>query len=334
MSELAFLGWSGGRVLVGRGPFESREQAPEDGVAFFRSDFGLGEARPWRVPASWEMRSLEEARAGLAESAAPRIEWTAPEANPFAAVFEEITRAIRRGEFEKTVPVVVERGRLREGSTAALLRAALAGTRRMVPYGFGDEAAGFAGLSPEYLLRVEGRRVRTMALAGTARVEEREVMAVDEKEIREHEFVVQALLAKLGDLGEPRRGEREILELGPIVHFHTPIEVELERERSLSELIARLHPTPALGPLPRTPSTLRALLDWRERLGTPGEFGAPFGAVYGGEFRAIVAIRGLWWEGGEVRLPAGCGVIEASRLVNEWRELRLKREAVRRRFGV
>jgi menaquinone-specific isochorismate synthase len=29
-------------------------------------------------------------------------------------------------------------------------------------------------------------------------------------------------------------------------------------------------------------------------------------------------------------LPAGCGIIEASRLVNEWRELRLKREAVKR----
>jgi menaquinone-specific isochorismate synthase len=28
-------------------------------------------------------------------------------------------------------------------------------------------------------------------------------------------------------------------------------------------------------------------------------------------------------------LPAGCGVIEASRMVNEWRELRLKREAVK-----
>jgi hypothetical protein len=27
-------------------------------------------------------------------------------------------------------------------------------------------------------------------------------------------------------------------------------------------------------------------------------------------------------------------VIEASRLVNEWRELRLKREAVKARFGV
>jgi menaquinone-specific isochorismate synthase len=46
-----------------------------------------------------------------------------------------------------------------------------------------------------------------------------------------------------------------------------------------------------------------------------------------------VAIRGVWWEGNRLRLPAGCGVIEASRLVNEWRELRLKREAVKRVIG-
>ena len=61
--------------------------------------------------------------------------------------------------------------------------------------------------------------------------------------------------------------------------------------------------------------------------------------VYGGigraardwaSFDAIVAIRGIWWSGRQLSIPAGCGIIEASRLVNEWRELRLKREAVKR----
>jgi menaquinone-specific isochorismate synthase len=37
----------------------------------------------------------------------------------------------------------------------------------------------------------------------------------------------------------------------------------------------------------------------------------------------------VWWNGAHAKLPAGCGVIEASRLVSEWRELRLKREAVK-----
>ena len=48
---------------------------------------------------------------------------------------------------------------------------------------------------------------------------------------------------------------------------------------------------------------------------------------------SIVAIRGLWWQGNKISLPAGCGIIEASRLVNEWREIRLKRDAVKGFLG-
>ena len=91
----------------------------------------------------------------------------------------------------------------------------------------------------------------------------------------------------------------------------------------------KLHPTPALGPLPRTASTLSQLLSWRARLGCPESFGAPFGVWENGNFRSIVAIRGVWWQDLLLQIPAGCGIIEASRLVNEWRELRLKREAVK-----
>jgi menaquinone-specific isochorismate synthase len=79
---------------------------------------------------------------------------------------------------------------------------------------------------------------------------------------------------------------------------------------------------------------MAALLGWRRRLGAPAEFGAPFGAVVDGNFQGIVSIRGIWWNGDRVSLPAGCGVIEPSRLVNEWRELRLKRMAVKERFGL
>ena len=334
MSEVAFLGWSEGRILFGEGPFEARKEAPREGVAFYLNDFGLGGDAPWRVPSRWSLLPREEvvARLGAAEPMA--VTWQAPEAGPFAEVFQEISVSIRAGLFEKTVPVVVEHGVRQVGSCAVLFRSAMVRTERLVPYGFGDAAAGFAGLSPEYLLRLEGRRLRTMALAGTARVEEREVLEVDEKEIREHEFVAQALASKLGELGRLTRGEREIMDLGPIVHFHTPIEVELEREESVDRLVRRLHPTPALGPLPRTEETMGKLLEWRRRLGSPPEFGAPFGAMLGGEFRSIVAIRGVWWQGDRLKLPAGCGVIEASRLVNEWRELRLKRDSVRARFGL
>ncbi len=330
----AFLGWSGDRVLVGRGPFEARAAAPSSGVAFYCNDFGLGEECPWRVPDRWDLVPVGEAVGLLSPAERPVVGWDTPDASCFAEVFEEISTSIRWGIFEKTVPVVVERGRVRHGEGEGLLPVALAARSPLVPYGFAGAGGGFAGMSPEHLLVLEGRRLKTMALAGTARAEERQVLAVDEKEIREHEFVAQALVSKLGDLGQLERGDREIMDLGPIVHFHTPIEVELERDEPIDALIRRLHPTPALGPLPRTGETMSRLLAWRERLAAPAEFGAPFGAIVDGEFRALVAIRGVWWQGDEVRLPAGCGVIEASRLVNEWRELRLKREAVKARFGL
>ena len=173
-----------------------------------------------------------------------------------------------------------------------------------------------------------------MALAGTARADECEVFAVDGKEIREHEFVAQTLVAKLSDIGSVSRGQRSIMDLGQLVHFHTPIEVELFADRAVDDLIRRLHPTPALGPLPRTEDTLRMLSEWRERLGCPPCFGAPFGLLQDGVFTSVVAIRGVHWGREKVSIPSGCGVIEASRLVNEWRELRLKREAVKDTLGI
>ncbi|BCX48480.1 isochorismate synthase [Haloferula helveola] len=332
--SLAFLGWSEGRVLVGRGPFETRAVPPETGVAFYRNDFGLDSSEPWLIPSESALLSKEEAMEWAGIEGPVDVSWDNLEASPFAEVFQEITTSIRWGIFEKTVPVVVEKGRVDAGGAAALVSRALSASEPLVPYGIVADGRGFAGMSPEHLLILDGRTLKTMALAGTARAEEREVLAVDEKEIREHEFVAQALVSKLGDLGNLSRGARVVMDLGPIVHFHTPIEVELNQDEPVDALIRRLHPTPALGPLPRTGETMSRLIAWREKLGAPDEFGAPFGAVVDGAFRAIVAIRGVWWNGKDVFLPAGCGVIEPSRLVNEWRELRLKREAVKARFGI
>ena len=57
------------------------------------------------------------------------------------------------------------------------------------------------------------------------------------------------------------------------------------------------------------------------------------GCMIHGEFHAVVTIRGAYWKGDRIAIPSGCGVIEASRLTNEWRELGLKRSAVKASFG-
>jgi len=238
--------------------------------------------------------------------------------------------SIGQGLIEKTVPVVTERGVSKVPPGQFIVAAMAAQAAPLHSYGWVSGDSGFSGATPELLISMQGLHLATMALAGTARQEDEEVFGVDEKEIREHEYVAQTLVAKLLDLGSLCRQEREVLRLGSIVHFLTGITVDLEAKQEPRSLLRRLHPTPALGPLPRTDQTMAMLADWRERLACPAEFGAPFGVWDDGTFEAVVAIRGLWWEGKQISLPAGCGIIEASRLVNEWRELRLKRESVKR----
>jgi len=330
-ASMAWLARRDGGVVVGHGPFRAVEEPPADTLAFHIRDFALKQARPWRIPARVERLATEDFAARF-RGGPHGLEWTfqTPEAAPFSEVFQEVMTAIHGGFFEKTVPVVTEEGRASGPPGAAVLTAMAQRRPPLISYGWMAGPGGFAGATPELLFSLAGSHLETMALAGTARSEDRDVFAVDEKEIREHEYVARSLMAKLVEFGHPERRPREILDLGPIIHFLSPIRVELHAPRiEPAELLRRLHPTPALGPLPCNESTMNQLLEWRERLGCPPEFGAPFGLLDHGRFDAVVAIRGVWWEGHRIRIPAGCGVIEASRLVNEWRELRLKREAVK-----
>ncbi len=331
--NLAVFGTPDGGLLVGKGPFEALAEPPEKGIAFYRNDFALTSPAPWFVPSSVDQKekgdSLEDLNHEL-----PEIVWEEPGVEPFADVFAEVSQAIRSGSIEKSVPVVTAGGRLVKGSCEGLCRMLTGGLEALRPYAWIDGEEGVVGLSPERLFQLDAGTLHAMALAGTARVEEREAFGVDEKEIREHEFVAQTLLAKLSDLGATTRHPREIMDLGRLVHFHSGIDVELKEHDSVDRLVRLLHPTPALGPLPRTEETMASLIAWRQRLGCPPWFGSPFGLWRDGAFEALVAIRMIFWHGEVVKVPSGCGVIEESRLVNEWRELRLKRESVRTAFRV
>ena len=315
-----------GKYILGHGPFEEVAELSGEPTAFYVNDFTLSSPHPWKIPSSVETIELSgSSQPGL------EVEWKRPQLEGFAEVFSEVSEAIRAGEIQKSVPVVTELGEVREGSPEELIFSAKPDPE-LHAYAWRSGDTGFCGLTPEVLFSYEKGRLRTMALAGTASLEERDVFAADEKEILEHEFVAQTLIEKLNTIGMVQPELRRILQLRSLVHFYTPIYVGLYDAVSLNDLINLLHPTPALGPLPRTASSRTQLDTWRARLGCPSFFGAPMGIYDKGEFHSVVCIRGVEWKGKELSLPAGCGVIEPSRLTNEWRELELKRESVKTLF--
>jgi len=336
VKDYALLKKGDGAFVFGEGPFEALEKCPNEGIAFYVNDFALSDPCPWKIPRrSKVVNTVSELADELSLSNSEiKIKWQELGPDAFAKVFTEINQAIGKGVIEKSVPVAVEKGVLKHGRGRDLLRSLNSEKEAFYPYAWVQGDKGFCGLTPEVLFNFRKGRLNTMALAGTARAIEQQVFAYDEKEIREHEFVAQTLVSKLSEVGMVTRSKRSILDLGSLVHFLTPIEVFLYGDKDMEDLVKRLHPTPALGPLPRTEETMNHLISWRERLGCPTFFGAPFGVFNNGEFHSVVTIRGVHWNGNKVEVPSGCGVIEASRLVNEWRELGLKRGAVKSSFSI
>lgn len=332
--DLAFLRLPDGRAWIGEGPFEETPATPE-GPSFYINDFTLSQARPWKKPARLHaIRTVEELERFIPGAAAPRLVWRPPSTEFFEGVFRRIHREVRDGRLRKMVPVLTEKGRVERGDVSFLLRRVLQAPGEFWAYARIRGSAGFLGATPELLLTRKGARLETMALAGTARPSGAEDFPHDAKEIEEHELVANFLEETMRGLGRVRRDPREVSAAGELTHFRTRFSVELSKAWDDQELVRLLHPTPAVGCLPRDEGALRQLMACRHELGAGDYFGAPFGLETDEDFHCAVAIRGISWEGAEVSLPCGCGIVAGSSFDHEWRELRQKREAVANLLGI
>lgn len=334
--DFAFLRVPGVGFCVGRGPIREMAAPPADGSpCFYANDFQLADPLPWKQPARFEISADLSPLARDLDPSVPEIGWDPPGWHQWESLFRTVARDLEEGRYLKIVPVVTEVGRLLSGSLDSLVPGLPGLPEVFWSYGYRVGDRGLVGATPERLFSLENGILRTMALAGTAPIEREQPFIGNPKEIREHELVADHLEATLSALGRVRRGPRETLRLGSIIHFKTDLEVTLSGLASgIDELVALLHPTPALGVLPRTTETLSRLARLRDWSGTPRRFGAPFGVAVGGAFHGAVGIRHVCWRGETVMLPSGCGLIAESDIAKEWRELALKREAVRRLFGL
>lgn len=352
MKSGALLGTTPGRVLAGWGEWRKSASPSGETPSFYVPDFFLSEPLPWRIPSHWAELSVAElleaarSRMPLEGPASAELQWSEPGFEGFARQFAELQALFSKGELTKAVPVVFARSPLPERDPervnvawpgrilVRLLEGAAGPSARVFGYwegGYRDGAEGILGATPEDLFRVSEGKLRTMALAGTYPPSTGDAILRDPKERREHQIVIDDISGRLSGFGRVSVEETEALELPTLTHLRTAISVELAASPRFDELVAALHPTPALGAFPREAGReyLRAHGSGR------GRFGAPFGArLPSGEAYCAVAIRNLQWKNGVASIGTGCGVISESVLSREWEELALKRESVRRALGV
>jgi len=330
--DLAYFRLPDGRAWMGEGPFAEAAEPPQ-GSAFFQNDFTLSDPKPWKIPA--RLVALEDTGldAYVNGASTPRITWQKPPTEWFEMAFRRIRKDVLADRLRKMVPVLTEEGILESGALETLLKRVAEAPQGLWGYARIQDEEGFIGATPELLLQTKGNLLETMALAGTANPNVRD-FETDTKEIEEHEIVANFLNDTLSPLGETVRSSRHVSEAAGLTHFRTDFKVTLQQSPDLNALVRKLHPTPAVGCLPREPEFMQKLLEYRRLLKAPDFFGAPFGLKLEGDFHAVVGIRGIAWQGETVQLPSGCGIVGASAYDHEWRELRLKREAVAHLLGI
>jgi isochorismate synthase len=198
--------------------------------------------------------------------------------------------------------------------------------------------AAFVGATPELLARVDGDRLRTAAVAGSAARGERAsddraraaALRSSVKDRVEHAAVVDDLGARLRPLcrrlivpAAPR-----VLRTAVVQHLWTPIRGTLRRDVGLLDVAGVLHPTPAICGVPRAAALERVLA--HESVAR-GWYGGCLGWLDAHDRRSGelgVAIRTALLHGQRAILHAGAGLVRGSRWEAELEETRLKLRAM------
>ena len=254
---------------------------------------------------------------------------------PPAHYEEAVARAVQRirdGEFEKIVLArEVEVHAPQPFTPAALLGLLREEFSSSFVYAVGRGDATFIGATPELLIRREGQRASTVALAGSARrsadpaVDDHlgEQLLHSDKDRHENQIVARRIARTLRPhaVWVTAAPEPVLVRVANIQHLAAPIRAQLASPISAIELAALLHPTPAVGAEPRAALELIPALEGFDR----GWYAGPVGwtdASGDGEF--CVALRCALLRGDRARCYAGCGIVGDSDPAAELAEAEVK----------
>jgi isochorismate synthase len=254
------------------------------------------------------------------------------DASNWRATVRDAVRTIRSGKLEKVVLAREVRATApHDIDVVAVLRQLRSAHPTCYAFGcwYGDSA--FVGATPERLVRVDGRDVQASSLAGSVRrgatpvddAAQAQQLLASTKDRAEHEIVRQALCTGLGLLCDDvtAADEPALLSLPHVHHLHTAVSARLRDPHTILQLVAQLHPTPAVGGAPRN-AALRFIREHEQM--DRGWYAAPIGWLQRNHGEFAVALRSALITGAEASLFAGCGVVADSDPDQEYAESLLK----------
>ena len=335
LKEGAFLRWKG-QWIIFEGPFKSLTNEFSNEISIAYMNFYDSRPTPLTALNQHVMDCSAWKEWIKPEPLSYSFQWLGPSREQYSRSFGVVQSQIRSHKWKKAVPIAFDRsaGTMTDDIKKLILSGLAQAPDTLIPYGFWKNGEGMIGLTPEILFHRKKDILESMALAGTEKKQSGKCQLLsDEKNLKEHDFVVQELFEKLKSLGKLEQSEGpQILELPTLFHLMTKFSVKLSKAWNDMEAISYLHPTSALGISP--------FKKWKELEMLPEQknrnfFGAPFLVqITKDESVALVALRQIQWDKNEVRIGAGGGVVQESQEELEWLEILAKIDSVKKLMGI
>ncbi len=235
------------------------------------------------------------------------------------ALVEAAVRRIDAGEVAK---VVLARDLVARAQAPLDPRALLHRLAHAYPSTWTFSVDGMVGATPEMLVRTQMRLVASRVLAGTIRRTGDDAhdlalaasLARSSKDLGEHEYAVRSVVEALTPFcaGTNVPEAPFVLHLANVMHLATDVTGVLRDDVSSLHLAASLHPSAAVCGTPtRAAAALIADLEGMDR----GRYAGPVGwldAAGDGEWGIALRCGQLGEDAREIRLFAGCGIVEGS----------------------
>lgn len=262
------------------------------------------------------------------------LPWEAEE-EEYKSKFYRSMKEIQKGTIKKAVPYMNFKSLKPKNFNSEFLPYILHAISKFQAneylYGSWTLSEGFIGVTPEVLVsrwEESDSIVKTMALAGSAKVSDLRPMKLNSKLLKEHQYVVQDIQESLSDFNV-KTGCTYEKTYHSIKHLRT--DISFESKNHAETLISSLAPTSALGVYPKTQlSLMKDVLGGEKR----GHYGAPFAFVNSQKFHCLVILRGLFWDENYLYIPVGGGIIKESTYEEEREELNIKFESVKFKLGL
>ena len=338
--DFCVMSLGSGRAIVGVGPFKKQAEPSETLPSFYLQDFYLQEPMPWLVPKDaffCDLRDFEQC-SSLPHEVAPTFE--APDFRTYAEVFEAFQHKFETGEIVKAVPVMFERSQAVLKYPQKMLSAFAGLSGSLHAYACRIDDLFVCGASPELLFRKNKAsfRMSSEAVAGTTASPQAERLVEELHFHKEHALVVEDISQRLSLFGQVHISSVSLQPYPGLMHLRAELSLDVNEKTRPQDIIHSLHPTGAVGILPRSSPFSYTDLKTLDPMNCRGIYAAPFGVsipattVYESLWRFTVMIRNVQQRADGLFIGSGGGLIASSQLGEEWSELESKRRSVKKLF--